>query len=140
MSENKNITGIYQIHQPIVNWYAKIEDVKQALTLRFSIISVPTLQSQLSDLYSDMLMFLEKAFYKDPGQIKNKKVTINGREFNFYELKAISGGVNDRDTMRLIFENMSLIFEYFTGLLKITLPTESKSVKKKLPLDSFTPM
>ena len=126
MTDN-GTTGVYTIHQIDVDVLKNIEMRKQALTFQFSALSSNEIKKQLNDLFSSMQMFLEKYYFD---KIENFPVTLNNREFTFYDLKNLTQSINDKTMLRLIFENESQIFEHFSKQLKAAIPTQDIDEKK----------
>jgi superfamily I DNA/RNA helicase len=114
-------TGVYTIHMIDVDRLKRTQELKQSLTENFSSIQVYSLKHQLNDLYSDMYMTLDKYF---PDELAKHTTEINGKKFTFIQLKSIAPSLNDRETIRRIFEEMSGIYEHFAKQLKAALPTQ----------------
>jgi hypothetical protein len=128
--------GIYTISDIDKFTIARIENVKVNYTLNLTTLSSQEMIDQLDDLFSSMLVILEKYFSKE---LEDYKITTGKTEMNFYQIKHTVDGIRLMNIeslttpMYLCRKTAELginVWDYFMRKLGVQIATKKLSQKK----------
>lgn len=141
ITEASNITdikGVFNINEIDKFSLAKIETMQREFTLNIGSVNTNDAKDTLSNILSEQQRIIEKYFKttKPDGSTDNAlekyKVAIDGKLYNFYDLKrGLAEFGDDDDVIRVISENTFNIYDHFVKILGQEIPTIKKNVKKK---------
>ena len=128
---NTQITGLYRISDIDKFNIARIDGIKTNFLMSFTALSPNSAQTQLSDILSNMQEVIQKYF--SDVDIRKHTVKIGNEDIDFFTLKEYAKmNLQSKDLIRTIAENAFNIYNHFTKIIGVAIPTSKKNVKKKL--------
>lgn len=142
-SEETRIAGIFNKDEIPTAMLFKVENLKTNFLIQLNDLDVSTAASQLTSLLSAMLDVIgRKPFVTSRNDdIKEYKVHVGTvGDLNFYQLKEFGydNYDNDMDSIRLVAEKASAIYNHFTGILGVELPTGVQDFLRKMTDNFFS--
>lgn len=131
--QSNTLTPLYTLADIDKYTIIQLETAKTAYMLNFNSMPITTLIEQSMDIFSQMQMILEKYFAPnmDKSVIEGvKQKSLNGQEYNFYEIKAVLPAINNTNVMRLACEMAFTIYNVFIKQLGVAIPTIHANQKK----------